>query len=79
LLASADRTPTVVMCAEAVPWRCHRTLIADAVLARGRKALHILDAATTDHVLTKFGVIRGGTVEYPSAAGEDLFSSAMPG
>ena len=76
LLTAADRAPTVVMCAEAVPWRCHRMLIADAALARGRRVRHILDAATTDHVLTRFGIVTGGLVEYPRGQGHDLFSAA---
>src|SRR5580765_1897626 len=40
---AADR-PTVIMCAEAVPWRCHRSLIADALLARSIPVEHILSA-----------------------------------
>jgi uncharacterized protein (DUF488 family) len=76
LVDAADRAPTVVMCAEAVPWRCHRTLIADALLARGRRVRHILDAATSDHKLTSFAIIRDGRVEYPGEQGDDLFSSA---
>ena len=35
LMASAHRLPVVIMCAEAVPWRCHRTLISDALVSRG--------------------------------------------
>ncbi len=42
LLRSAARSRTVMMCAEAVPWRCHRRLIADAVTAAGAEVLHIL-------------------------------------
>ena len=76
LLVGAERVPTVVMCAEAVPWRCHRTLIADAMLARGRRVRHILDASTTDHALTRFGIITNGMVEYPGEQGHDLFSAA---
>ena len=76
LLDVAGRGPTVIMCAEAVPWRCHRTLIADALLARERRVRHILDASTTDHTLTRFGVITNGHVEYPGAQGLDLFSAA---
>jgi uncharacterized protein (DUF488 family) len=76
VIATAERMPTAIMCAEAVPWRCHRTLIADALLARGWRVRHILDATTTDHTLTPFGVVRNGRVEYPSEQGEDLFSSA---
>ena len=76
LLAAADRVTTAIMCAEAVPWRCHRTLIADALLARGRTVRHILDASTATHTLTPFGIIRHGRVEYPGERGEDLFASA---
>jgi uncharacterized protein (DUF488 family) len=42
LLGSAARSRTVMMCAEAVPWRCHRRLIADAATAAGTEVLHIL-------------------------------------
>ena len=79
LIATATRVPTTVMCAEAVPWRCHRTLIADALLARGLRVRHILDAATNDHVLTRFGIIVNGRVQYPGEQGADLFSSLEAG
>jgi uncharacterized protein (DUF488 family) len=42
LLASAARSRTVMMCAEAVPWRCHRRLIADAATAAGAEVIHLL-------------------------------------
>ena len=42
LLRSAARSRTAMMCAEAVPWRCHRRLIADAATAAGAEVLHIL-------------------------------------
>ena len=79
LIAAAREAPTTIMCAEAVPWRCHRTLIADALLARGLDVRHILDAATNPHTLTSFGRIRDGVVIYPGEEGEDLFSAAAPG
>jgi uncharacterized protein (DUF488 family) len=78
LVAAAAQRPTVVMCAEAVPWRCHRTLIADAVIARGVRVRDILDAKTSDHVLTSFAVVRNGGVEYPGVEGADLFSQVEP-
>ncbi|NIQ55866.1 MAG: DUF488 family protein, partial [Gammaproteobacteria bacterium] len=37
---AAERAPTAIMCAEAVPWRCHRQLIADALVARGHRVIH---------------------------------------
>ena len=51
-------------------------LIADALLARGRRVRHILDASTSDDTLTPFGVVKDGRVEYPSEPGGDLFLSA---
>lgn len=47
-----------IMCAEAVPWRCHRSLVADAEVIRGVNVLHILNAKSTrTHSLTSFAVI----------------------
>jgi uncharacterized protein (DUF488 family) len=65
----------VVMCAEAVPWRCHRSLIADAVIARGGDVEDIFVSANGTsskkvHELTKFARVREGTVTYPGDAGE---------
>ena len=65
LLAVTRRTPTTVMCAEAVPWRCHRSLIADAIVARGIPVLDVMDAATREHALPKFARVRDGRVTYP--------------
>ena len=79
LIEVGQRIPTTVMCAEAVPWRCHRNLIADALVARGYEVRHILDAATTVHKLTSFGRIRAGAVEYPGEQGDDLFSTVGAG
>ena len=78
LLALASRAPTTVMCAEAVPWRCHRNLISDALLARNVEVLHIMDATTAPHELTKFGWIEDGEVRYGDprmASQQDLFAS----
>jgi uncharacterized protein (DUF488 family) len=61
---------TVVMCAEALPWRCHRSLIADAVLARGMAVQDIFVKATGEserrpHAMTTFAQVRDGRVWYP--------------
>lgn len=61
----------VIMCAEAVPWRCHRSLIADAELVRGIKVFHIMSPTSLyTHKLTSFAVIdrkkRPIKVYYPS-------------
>lgn len=66
LEAEGRRCPTAIMCAEAVPWRCHRQLIADALVARGWEVLDILDETPArPHTLTPFAVIRAGRVTYP--------------
>ena len=60
-----------VMCAEAVPWRCHRSLLADALVARGVPVEHILSATRRDpHVLTPFAKIKNNQVIYPAAEEE---------
>ncbi len=58
---------TVVMCAEAVWWRCHRQLIADALVARGVPVRHILsDTSAPPHTLTSFARVGDdGGVTYP--------------
>jgi uncharacterized protein (DUF488 family) len=65
-LAAASRV--TVMCAEAVPWRCHRSLLADALVARGVEVRHITGtSAPSPHVLTPFARVEGGRVAYPPA------------
>jgi uncharacterized protein (DUF488 family) len=59
-----------LMCAEAVPWRCHRSLIADALTVRGVLVEEIVSAARRQvHKLTPFAEIRGTEISYPDAAG----------
>jgi uncharacterized protein (DUF488 family) len=56
-----------IMCAEAVPWRCHRSLIADALLARGIEVREITSATHTQtHTLTPWARITGTEVTYPA-------------
>jgi uncharacterized protein (DUF488 family) len=74
LMALADFDAAVVMCAEAVPWRCHRSLIGDAVLARGGVVEDIFvtaDGASSrrPHGMTEFARVEGGRVWYPGAVG----------
>jgi uncharacterized protein (DUF488 family) len=65
-LAAGART--AVMCAEAAWWRCHRRLLADALLARGWAVRHIgPDGRLTDHALPPFALVDGTTVTYPPA------------
>jgi uncharacterized protein (DUF488 family) len=66
LLALAAREPVAIMCAEAVPWRCHRSLVADALLARGVEVRHITSATRAEpHALTPFARVDGTRVTYP--------------
>jgi uncharacterized protein (DUF488 family) len=64
-LAKSERI--AIMCAEAVPWRCHRSLIADALLAREIEVREITSATRTQpHTLTPWGKITGMQVTYPA-------------
>ena len=66
LIALASSAPTAIMCAEAVPWRCHRSLIADALAIRGIEALEIVSTTrTTSHKLTSFARVDGVRLTYP--------------
>jgi uncharacterized protein (DUF488 family) len=69
LLALARQGPVALMCAEALPWRCHRSLIADALLARGIPVDHIMGPGGSDsvrsHTLTAWARIDGNQVSYP--------------
>lgn len=63
-LVAAGRV--ALMCAEAVPWRCHRSLIADALLARGISVADIMGPGPARaHKLTAFARVRKGEVTYP--------------
>ena len=67
LIEIAADAPTVIMCAEAVPWRCHRSLIADALTARGIEVEHILTATSRKaHKYTPFARVNGASVTYPA-------------
>lgn len=65
LIDFAGMRRTAIMCSEAVPWRCHRNLIADALFAGGIEVLHIGDAGVTRHALTRFAIIERDGVRYP--------------
>lgn len=68
LLAVAGTETTVVMCAEAVPWRCHRSLIADALSVAGVEVRHIMGPGKWQpHRLTSFAHVDGHTITYPFA------------
>jgi uncharacterized protein (DUF488 family) len=61
----AKKRDIAIMCAEAVPWRCHRSLIADALLFRKVNVEHIFSATNCkDHKLTKSATIRRRIITY---------------
>jgi uncharacterized protein (DUF488 family) len=65
----AKREQIALMCAEAVPWRCHRSLIADALLVRGIHVEDIMSATKRQvHSLTPFARVRGTAITYPAGA-----------
>ena len=67
LLDLAREKRTAIMCAEAVPWRCHRSLIGDALLVRGAHVEDIMSATSRrEHTLTPFAHVDGFNVVYPA-------------
>ena len=66
LIHLAKQEQIAIMCAEAVPWRCHRSLIADALLVRGIRTEDIMSLTHCSiHTLTSFAKVRGTSVTYP--------------
>jgi uncharacterized protein (DUF488 family) len=66
LIRLAKKKQVVLMCAESVPWRCHRSLIADALTARGVRVMHIMSHdIATEHKLTAWAKVSGTRVTYP--------------
>jgi uncharacterized protein (DUF488 family) len=67
LVKVATETQTVLMCAEAVPWRCHRSLIGDALLIRNIPVVDIMsEKSSRPHKLTPFAHVEGTTIIYPA-------------
>jgi uncharacterized protein (DUF488 family) len=70
LIALAGQQTLAIVCAEAVPWRCHRSLVADALLARGIEVRDIFSASVSKpHKLTAWAVVDGIRVIYPQPSG----------
>lgn len=71
LIALGKRSRTAIMCAEAVPWRCHRSLVGDALLVRGIAVEDIMsEHKSSPHKLTKFAQVNGDRILYPPEDGE---------
>lgn len=67
LVKLAAENKVAIMCAEAVPWRCHRSLIADALVVRNIEVSHLLsDTRSQPHALTLFAVADGSRITYPA-------------
>lgn len=65
LTALAEKKTVAIMCAEAVPWRCHRSLIADALTVQGWQVLHIQSRKmASPHELTTFLKVQDGKLTY---------------
>lgn len=73
LIELAQSKSTAIMCAEAVPWRCHRSLIGDALLARNVGVVDILSKNTSKpHKLTPWAKLDGNLVTYPGTEPDPL-------
>ena len=66
LLSIAEADRTAIMCAESVPWHCHRSLISDALLARGHSVVHLFGGGEREHTLTPSARVEGESVTYPA-------------
>lgn len=72
LTALADQQTVAIMCAEAVPWRCHRSMVGDALIVRGYEVKDIFDITkASDEKLTSFAVVNSTTITYPSDSPKD--------
>ena len=66
LIARARKKTTAIMCAEAVPWRCHRNLVADELVRRGHEVIHILGPGSTkEHALNPNARVEDEHLVYP--------------
>jgi uncharacterized protein (DUF488 family) len=71
LIKIASQSEVVLMCAETLPWRCHRSLIADALLVRGIPVTHILKIGSSqEHRMTSFLRVSGTALTYPKPEAE---------
>jgi len=78
LIKLARQKRSALMCAEAVPWRCHRSLIADALSVLGIRFEDIMSQTRSQlHSLTSFGCVRHGRITYPRSKGNRLLSSRV--
>lgn len=80
LIAAASRERVALMCAEAVPWRCHRSLIADALVVHGVQVDEIISTTRRQlHALTSFARVDGLVLTYPPPAPDSPTSGRQGG
>ena len=66
LMTMASDKRVTIMCAEAVPWRCHRSLVSDALTARGAQVEHLMSPTKAQrHKMTPFAKVDGVRITYP--------------
>jgi hypothetical protein len=76
LIKLARQKRSALMCAEAVPWRCHRSLIADALIVRGIRVEDIMNKNRSQlHSMTSFARVRRRCITYPGYKDDRLLSS----
>jgi len=66
LIEAAKEARAAIMCAETLPWRCHRSLIADALVARGVEVEHLIGGSRRRHALSPMARVEDGRVTYPA-------------
>jgi uncharacterized protein (DUF488 family) len=67
LIALGKKETVAIMCAEAVPWRCHRSLVADALVVRAVRVRHIMSRVSAPlHQITAWSQVHGKRITYPS-------------
>lgn len=78
-LRALAESPVALMCAEAVPWRCHRSLVADALTVRGATVAHLLGAGrSSPHHLTPFAHVEGTRLTYPGEPEDVRLATRAP-
>jgi uncharacterized protein (DUF488 family) len=78
LIKLAGQKRSALMCAEAVPWRCHRSLIADALTVRGIRVEDIMSRSCSQlHSLTSFARARGSHITYPADKASRILTSQV--
>lgn len=67
LIELSKKSSTAIMCAEAVPWRCHRSLVGDALVVRGFTVLDVISPTSIkEHTMTSFAHVEGTKITYPA-------------